>query len=585
MSCTQSVRSPSCARSSATAILGSTLLWCSSAWSAITPGCPDHTYLGNNPSNTELPDWSDNAQGVANDGEHWFFSRVNRLFKYSANWTPIDGDDIGKLAEAGFPAELSTKGINHFGDPDHYRGYIFMPFEGGDSVKAVIAVFRASDLAFVDWVDVTPYQVKAGWLAIDPVSSTLYTSIDHLVAGTPLLRYQVDVTKIENGSQGDFLTPTTPAAVQDVDGNEVNGLYSYMQGGVFTPWGDLYISVGKAGESVESVHGGIHLLRRTADGNAFQIVESSVNEEAEVGAHVFSYRYDPGFTGLGEEPEGIDWWNRDIESSTRFTGQLHAILLDNQIDDSNIWLKNYRVDYFCVRNDDTDGDGVKDGDEAYIYNTHPLMRDADNDYVADPVDNCPAVANPTQADLDGDGAGDPCDPDADGDGQPNATELACGSDPFDGASVSPDLDGDGLPDCVDTDDDGDGQSDADEHTCGSNPRDANSHSPDADADNIPDCVDVDDDNDGIADLGDLCPDTPLDLGTVKYAACDSGVEDFILSDPPGCSVSQQIHRLSLQYPSRGQFVSSVDKLLTALQQQGLLEPQQKDPIKSCAAHK
>lgn len=131
---------------------------------------------------------------------------------------PVDGDDIGKIDSVGFPSELSTKSINHFGDPDHYRGYIFMPFEGPETVKSVIAVFRASDLAFVDWIDVTPHQVKAGWVAIDPVARTLYTSVDRLVAGTPLLRYQIDVAKIENGIQGDFLTPTTPAAVLDHDG-------------------------------------------------------------------------------------------------------------------------------------------------------------------------------------------------------------------------------------------------------------------------------------------------------------------------------------------------------------------------------
>ncbi|MFN3218506.1 MAG: calcium-binding protein [Acidimicrobiales bacterium] len=37
-------------------------------------------------------------------------------------------------------------------------------------------------------------------------------------------------------------------------------------------------------------------------------------------------------------------------------------------------------------------------------------RDADVDGVADDVDNCPGVANPTQSDLDRDGVGDACDP-------------------------------------------------------------------------------------------------------------------------------------------------------------------------------
>jgi hypothetical protein len=447
------------------------------ASAALTAGCPTHFYLGNNPD-TDLPDWSEQAQGVANDGKHWFFTSMEGgLFKYDANWRPIDGDDIGKLGHVGFPPELDAMGIDHFGDPDYYAGYVFVPFEHNDDdsqkQKALIGVFRASDLAFVDWMDMLAFQTKAGWVAIDPVEGILYTSHDRLVAGTPLLRYQVDLSKIENDIPHDFLTPTSPIAVLDANGSPVSGTFKYMQGGVFTPWGDLYLSVGMADQSPASTRGGLHLFRRTSDGSAFQLVESSVNVSGHVGEPVFAYEYHPGGTFPGEEPEGIDWWNRDNVPGSRYKGQLHAILLDNDLTDDQIWLKHYGVDYFCTASADSDGDGLTDSNEAYFYNTHPLLSDTDRD------------------------------------GQSDGNEVVCGSDPLDSSSLAPDLDGDHAPDCADPDDDGDGQSDADELACGSNPRDAVSMSPDFDKDGIPNCSDQDDDNDGVADEQDRCAGTVI----------------------------------------------------------------------------
>ncbi len=58
------------------------------------------------------------------------------------------------------------------------------------------------------------------------------------------------------------------------------------------------------------------------------------------------------------------------------------------------------------------------GTMACVPGTPP--PDGDGDGTCDPADNCPAVANPTQADLDDDGAGDACD---DADADLNLTKL------------------------------------------------------------------------------------------------------------------------------------------------------------------
>ena len=79
--------------------------------------------------------------------------------------------------------------------------------------------------------------------------------------------------------------------------------------------------------------------------------------------------------------------------------------------------------------------------------------DADGDGVADAVDNCPAVANPGQADSDGDGVGDACDtpdapPDADGDGVADAVDNC----PEVANADQADSDSDGVGDACDTPD-------------------------------------------------------------------------------------------------------------------------------------
>src|SRR4051794_3958715 len=179
---------------------------------------------------------------------------------------------------------------------------------------------------------------------------------------------------------------------------------------------------------------------------------------------------------------------------------------------------------------DRDGDGFDNTTDAFP--DDPTQHaDADRDGLADPLDNCPAVANATQADLDGDRTGDACDSDRDGDGSANTSDAfpsdrtewrdtdsdgtGDNADSDDGNDGVPDgvdncpalanvaqsdLDRDGLGDACDTDLDGDGFTTANDAF----PGDPAEHA-DTDHDGIGDNADNDDDNDGTPDTLDAFP--------------------------------------------------------------------------------
>ncbi len=77
--------------------------------------------------------------------------------------------------------------------------------------------------------------------------------------------------------------------------------------------------------------------------------------------------------------------------------------------------------------------------------TGALAADADCDGVEDASDNCPDRFNPTQSDIDGDLAGDRCDPDKDGDTVGNDADN-CPKDPN---LAQDDTDGDSVGDTCD----------------------------------------------------------------------------------------------------------------------------------------
>jgi hypothetical protein len=116
-----------------------------------------------------------------------------------------------------------------------------------------------------------------------------------------------------------------------------------------------------------------------------------------------------------------------------------------------------------------------------------VCGDLDGDLVHDLIDNCPALTNTGQADLDRDGAGDTCDPDDDGDGVDDSIDLC----PLTPDPEQRDLDADGLGDACDP--------------CPADPNnDWDVDGVCADLDNCPDVTNPDQVDGDLDRLGDLC---------------------------------------------------------------------------------
>lgn len=110
------------------------------------------------------------SQGVATDGQSWFFSWQNGLQR-----TRLDGSKIVDKPFA-IPKSIADLGGNHIGDIDYHDGKIYAPIEDGDGYRHP---FDAQTLAFTGTAYELPQHLHTKgvpWVAVDPARGRLYTA-------------------------------------------------------------------------------------------------------------------------------------------------------------------------------------------------------------------------------------------------------------------------------------------------------------------------------------------------------------------------------------------------------------------------
>jgi len=323
------------------------------------------TYLKDYPHDAQT-DWSGALQGVAHDEANWYFTQAledgerGYLVKFPLSYgltrgVPENATGYGReragvrcISKAGIPGN-PLKSYWHFGDLDYWKGYLFVPVEWKDTDTAMIAVFRARDLAYLGHQSLVRGHNRAAWCAVHHGEEILYIAQSNEInPKRGVVKYPLRMDQLELAVRGGYPCHTFlevpregwPDIVTLCDecGRPLT-LGQFCQGGEFNADDSLlFLNNGRAAEHTggEGAEGITVYETRT-----WRRVAFSRN-----GAKWFDYEFHPN-SPRWEEPEGLTWWDLDAhprraEIPGDIGGQLHVLMIDS--DGNEFFFKHYRVD-------------------------------------------------------------------------------------------------------------------------------------------------------------------------------------------------------------------------------------------------
>lgn len=295
----------------------------------------DVRYIGNYPTN-KYGNWINGLQGVGNDDNFWFFTQKKMIwkmpkgikFEQSNNLQPQNG-----ILKKQMPKTLAEKGYDHFGDLDVKNGFIFIPVEDEDdsSNRPLIAVFKASNLSFVDY-EILPKYNQSGWCSVNN-KGVLFTSNNIINRNNPIVKYQISWDALYAGNLE--LHPLGAYQLENIPSKYNNTLRSYIQGGDFSD-DDNYFFILNGRTWLRG------LPENPRRGKGIWVFKNRNNNK---GQYVRKSKQDGNFKYQfkgNEEPQGLTYW--DLGDQEKGGGQLHAIMMNcSFLKAPTLFFKHYQI--------------------------------------------------------------------------------------------------------------------------------------------------------------------------------------------------------------------------------------------------
>lgn len=309
-----------------------------------------YQYLGHSADNDDRNGWFNETQGIANGAPsvgdpYWFFSkniddknsRSTYIYKVSYTQHLAHNFDIIRR-RIRLPGGSHV--CAHVGDIDYhvYRrtGYVVAGYDHcGDGI-ARIAFFRAKDIngrseVLAPWtvIKVNALQYDgAPWVAVQN-DGRIYSSRGGGHAANKIFEYTLDWSKVHAGINPSFSSRTL--SLMDTQGRAVN--LPYKQGADISSDGKTFIfSTGYE----DKVFKGLWVFNIERDRLVF--VNKSSNSQ-------MPFKFQTGgYADFKQEPQGVSYF--DVNNISPYhksmkRGELHTILLNNNLGDDSIWIKHY----------------------------------------------------------------------------------------------------------------------------------------------------------------------------------------------------------------------------------------------------